>query len=170
MLAKRQPGSIFKPFVYAAAMNTAIEGGSHILTAGTTVDDEPTTFWFDNKPYEPSNFEHEFYGTVTLRQALAKSLNVATVKVAEMVGYDKVVEMAKKAGLNYDIQPTPAVALGSYEVTPLEMAGAYTMFANQGVYVKPSFVSMVRAAERPTSIFTNKTEEAQRARSRASPT
>jgi penicillin-binding protein 1B len=102
------------------------------------VVDEPTTFWYDNKPYEPSNFKHEFYGTVTLRQALAHSLNVATVKVGEMVGFDAVVDLAKKAGLNYNIQPTPAVALGAYEVTPMEMAGAYTIFANQGVYVKPN--------------------------------
>ena len=63
VLAKRQPGSIFKPFVYAAALNTAIEGGPRILTASTMVVDEPTTFWYDNKPYEPSNFKHEFYGT-----------------------------------------------------------------------------------------------------------
>ena len=158
VLAKRQPGSIFKPFVYTAALNTAIEGGPHILTAGTTVVDEPTTFWYDNKPYEPSNFKHEFHGTVTFRQALAKSMNVAAVKVAEMVGYDAVVAMAKKAGLNYDIHPTPAVALGAYEVTPMEMAGAYTMFANEGVYVKPSFISRVRS-QKGRTIFTNKTEE-----------
>ena len=160
VLAKRQPGSVFKPFVYAAAMDTAVEGGSTILTAGTTVEDEPTTFWFDNKPYEPSNFEHKFYGPVTLRRALARSLNVATVKVAEMVGYDKVVEMANRAGLNYKIQPTPAVALGAYEVTPFEIAGAYTMFANQGVYVKPSFISMVRTQE-GDSIYVNKIEKRQ---------
>ena len=160
VLAKRQPGSIFKPFVYTAALNTAIEGGSRILTAGTTVVDEPTTFWYDNKPYEPSNFKHEFHGTVTFRQALAKSMNVATVKVAEMVGYDAVVEVAKKAGLNYDIHATPAVALGAYEVTPMEMAGAYTMFANEGVYVKPNFVSLVRSQSGKT-IYTNKTEERQ---------
>jgi penicillin-binding protein 1B len=158
ILAKRQPGSIFKPFVYTAALNTAIEGGSQILTAGTTVLDEPTTFWYDNKPYEPSNFKHEFHGTVTLRQALAKSMNVATVKVGEMVGFDKVVDFAKKAGLNYNIQPTPAVALGAYEVTPMEMAGAYTVFANQGVYVKPNFVTMVRAQD-GRDIYTNKKEE-----------
>ena len=126
-------------------MNTAIEGGAHILTPSTIVVDEPTTFWFDDKPYEPSNFENEFHGAVTLREALAQSLNVATVKVAEMVGYDAVVDLANSAGLNYNIQPTPAVALGSYDVTPLEMAGAYTIFANDGVYVKPSFVSMVRS-------------------------
>jgi len=158
ILAKRQPGSIFKPFVYTVAMNTAIEGGPHILTAGTTVVDEPTTFWYDNKPYEPSNFKHEFHGTVTLRQALAKSMNVATVKVGEMVGFDTVVDLAKKAGLNYNIQPTPAVALGAYEVTPMEMAGAYTIFANQGVYVKPNFVSMVRSRD-GKDIYNNKKEE-----------
>ena len=144
-LAKRQPGSIFKPFVYAAALDTAVEGGSRILTASTSVVDAPTTFWFDGKPYEPSNFEKKFYGNVTLRDALAHSLNVATVKVAEMVGYDAVVEMANRAGMNYKIQPTPAVALGAYEITPLEAAGAYTMFANQGEYVKPSFLSLVRS-------------------------
>jgi penicillin-binding protein 1B len=121
------------------------------------VEDEPTTFWFDNKPYEPSNFEHKFYGTVTLRKALSRSLNVPTVKVAEMVGYKKVVEMANRAGLR-GIDATPAVALGSYEVTPLDIAGAYTMFANQGVLVKPSFVTMVRA-ENGESIYTNKVEK-----------
>ena len=97
VLAKRQPGSIFKPFVYAAAMNTAIEGGPHILTAGTTVLDEPTTFWYDDKPYAPDNFKHEFHGTVTLRQALAHSMNVATVKVGEMVGFDTVVESRQES-------------------------------------------------------------------------
>jgi len=158
VLAKRQPGSIFKPFVYTAAMNTALEGGAHILTAGTTVEDEPTTFWYDNKPYEPSNFKHEFHGTVTLRQALAKSMNVATVKVGELVGFDNVVNLAKRAGLNYNIQPTPAVALGSYDVTPMEMAGAYTIFANQGVYVKPNFVNVVRAQD-GRAIYSNRRDE-----------
>ncbi len=158
ILAKRQPGSIFKPFVYTVAMNSAIDGAPHILTAGTTVIDEPTTFWYDGKPYEPSNFKHEFHGTVTLRQALAKSMNVATVKLGELVGFDSVVELAKKAGLNYDIHPTPAVALGAYEVTPMEMAGAYTIFANKGVYVKPTFVSMVRSQD-GRDIYDNKKEE-----------
>jgi len=159
VLRERPPGSSFKPFVYATALDTGIEGGPHILTAGTTVEDEPTTFWFNNKPYEPSNFEHKFYGTVTLRRALARSLNVATVKVAEQVGYEKIVEMANRASLTRE-QATPAVALGSYEVTPFELAGAYTIFANQGVYVKPSFVTMVRA-ENGDTIFANKQEKHQ---------
>ncbi len=84
---------------------------------------------------------------MTLRDALAHSLNVATVKVAEMVGYDAVVDMANRAGMNYKIQPTPAVALGAYEITPLEAAGAYTIFANQGEYVKPNFIRLVRSSD-----------------------
>jgi len=106
--------------------------------------DEPTTFMWDGQPYEPHNFEHEFYGPVTLRTALAKSLNVATIKVAEMVGYDKVVALAHRAGISEDVKATPAMAIGSYDATPLEMAGAYTVFANKGVHIKPSFVSLVR--------------------------
>ena len=159
-LAKRQPGSIFKPFVYAAALDTAVAGGPHVLTASTTVVDEPTTFYFDNQAYTPSNFEKKFYGTVTLRDALARSLNVATVKVGQMVGFDAVVDMANRAGMNYKIQPTPAVALGAYEITPVEAAGAYTIFANDGDYVKPSFLSMVRAQDGKI-VFKNKVEEKQ---------
>ena len=160
VMAKRQPGSIFKPFVYATAMDTGVEGGSRILTPSSIVMDEPTTFWFDGKPYEPSNFEHKFYGDVTLRDALAKSLNVATVKVAEMVGYDNVVQMANRAGMNYRIQATPAVALGAYEITPLEAVGAYTMFANHGDYVRPSFLRLVRSQE-GKSLLKEKVEEKQ---------
>jgi penicillin-binding protein 1B len=143
ILAKRQPGSSFKPFVYTTALNTALSGGGQVLTPASMVQDEATTFWFDGKPYEPSNFEHKFYGAVTLRDALAHSLNVATVKVAEEAGYGAVVDLARRAGLNLDIQPTPAVALGAYEVTPLEIAGAYTIFVNHGIYTKPHFINTI---------------------------
>ena len=147
-LAQREPGSIFKPFVYAAAMNTAVDGASKVLTPSSLVVDEPTTFYYDNgREYAPSNFKHEYYGTVPLRFALAHSLNVSTVKVAEEVGYDAVVNMARLAAMNDRIQPTPAVALGSYDITPIEAAGAYTIFANQGEYVKPTFISLVRSPD-----------------------
>ena len=79
-LAKRQPGSAFKPFVYAAALNTALTGALQAFTPASRILDEPTTFWFDEKPYSPENFKKEYYGEVTLRSALAKSLNVPTVK------------------------------------------------------------------------------------------
>jgi penicillin-binding protein 1B len=142
--AKRQPGSAFKPFVYAAALNTALTGATQVITPVTRILDEPTTFWFDNKPYSPENFKKEYYGEVSLRQALAKSLNVPTVKVAEMVGYDTVEALAKRAGMNLDIQATPAIALGAYEVTPIEVADSYTVFVDQGTYVKANWVSLIR--------------------------
>ncbi|MEP6715713.1 MAG: PBP1A family penicillin-binding protein [Terriglobia bacterium] len=144
ILALRQPGSIFKPFVYAAALNTAVAGGTTTLTPASIVVDEPTTFLFDGQEYKPQNFEHEFYGPVTLRRALSKSLNVATIKVAEMVGYSTVVNLAHRAGISEDVKATPAMAIGSYVATPLEMAGAYTIFANKGVRVQPTFVSLVK--------------------------
>ncbi len=159
-VAKRQPGSAFKPFVYAAAMNTALTESSHALTPISTVVDEPTTFWYDNKPYEPSNFKNEYFGTVTLRYAMAHSLNVATVKVAEQVGFDKVVDLARAAGMNLDIKPTPAVALGAYEVTPIEVAGAYTIFADHGEYVRPNYVLQIRDRE-GHSIYDDRPERRQ---------
>ena len=157
ILAKRQPGSSFKPFVYAAALNTALSGGSVVLTPSTMINDQPTTFWFDGKPYEPSNFEHKFYGLVSMRNALAHSLNVATVKLAQETGYGAVVDLARRAGLNMAIQPTPAVALGAYEVTPLEIAGAYTIYDNHGVYSQPSFISRISNIH-GSEIFANKPE------------
>jgi len=138
--AKRQPGSIFKPFVYAAALNSALTGTEPVITASTIVDDSRTVFEFDDKTYEPNNFGEKFYGPVTLRKALTKSLNVATIKFAEMTNLNKVVSLAKEAGLNEKLLATPALALGAYEVTPLEMAGAFTIFGNSGKRVEPVFV------------------------------
>ncbi len=160
VLSKRQPGSIFKPFVYAAALDTAVDGGRSVITASTILKDEPTTFWYDGRDYSPKNFEENYRGDVTLREALAHSLNNATVSLAEMVGYGNVVDMANRAGMNYKIQPTPAVALGAYEITPLEAAGAYTMFANRGAYVRPSFLTLVRDHDGKT-LFKNQIEPKQ---------
>jgi penicillin-binding protein 1B len=131
-LTRRQPGSVFKPFVYAAALETALEDMEPVLTPISAVIDEPTTFYFDGKEYTPDNYGQEFLGAVTLREALVRSLTVATVKVAEMVGYGRVVALAKRLGLDSDIKATPAVALGAYEMTPLEIASGYTVFANYG--------------------------------------
>jgi penicillin-binding protein 1B len=144
VFAKRPPGSVFKPFVYTAALNTAITGADPVLTPASVVDDSPTTFDYGNQTYSPANFKQEFMGQVTLRQAMAHSLNVATVKVAQMVGFKNVVAVAQQAGMNENIQPTPAVALGAYQVTPLEIARAYTIFANSGNLVQPAFISEIR--------------------------
>ncbi len=146
-LAMRQPGSVFKPFVYAAALNTAVDGGNTVFTPVSMLSDVPRTFYSGNQIYQPGNFHHEFMGDVTLRDALAHSLNVATVSLASKVGFDKVVQMARRSGLNDAIKPTPAVALGAYEATPLEIAMAYTTFANQGTNVNTSLVSQVRTPD-----------------------
>jgi penicillin-binding protein 1B len=141
VLARRQPGSSFKPFVYAAAFDNAVAGLQPMVTPETTVVDEPTTFTFDGQDYTPNNDEGQFYGTVTLRQALTHSLNVATVKVAEMVGYDRVRQFTQQLGLGANIQATPAMALGSYVMTPLDVAAGYTILANGGIRTEPRFLN-----------------------------
>jgi penicillin-binding protein 1B len=142
-VSKRPTGSIFKPFVYAAAMNTALDGSQNVLTPASTVMDEPTSFAYGDQIYEPRNFKEEYKGEVTLRYALANSLNNATVKVAEQVGYDKVADLARSAGIA-SVKATPAIALGSYAASPLEMTGAYTAFANNGVRLSPVLLRSVR--------------------------
>lgn len=140
VLSRRQPGSAFKPFVYAAAFQGSVDGIQPIVTPATTIMDEPTTFDFDGKEYTPNNYGEKFRGRVTVREALRYSLNVATVKVAELVGYTRVTDMAHQFGLDPSIRPTPAVALGAYEMTPLEVAGGYTILANNGVRTEPIFI------------------------------
>ena len=142
-VAKRPTGSIFKPFVYAAAMNTALDGSTAVLTPASTVTDAPTSFAYGDQIYEPRNYKEEYHGDVSLRYALAMSLNNATVKVAEEVGYDKVADLAKSAGI-MSVKATPAMALGSYDASPLDMTGAYTTFANNGVRLSPILLRSVR--------------------------
>jgi penicillin-binding protein 1B len=145
-MAKRPTGSVFKPFVYAAAMNNAIVGnGAPLFTPTSMVDDSPSTFNYGDQIYEPRNYREEYHGPVTLRYALALSLNNATVKLAEQVGYDKVADLAKAAGIK-SVVPTPAMALGSYDATPLDMAAAYTVFANNGTRVQPIMITSLRDA------------------------
>jgi len=147
-VASRQPGSSFKPFVYAAAFSSAVDGSKPLMTPSTMVVDEPTVFTGapGSPPYEPDNFHEEWGGPTTLRHALEKSYNVATIKVAQMIGYDKVVKLAHAAGLK-SAEATPAVAIGSYDTTPLEMAAAYTTFANGGNFLEAMLVREVKAAD-----------------------
>ena len=156
-LAKRQPGSVFKPFVYAAALNTALNGGSTVLTPATVLMDEPTTFYNDGRPYQPSNFGDHFFGNVTMRQALAKSLNIPTVKLGESVGFRNVLDLAKRAGLSMNVGATPAIALGAADATPLEVAGAYTMFDSRGVASKPNWIKLIRS-QNGTTVYESKNE------------
>jgi penicillin-binding protein 1B len=146
-LAERQPGSVFKPFVYATAFNTALDGSALTLTPGTLVDDEPTSFETDRGIYTPANYGEDYYGDVTLRTALTRSLNVATVKVAEMAGYDRVAEFARLLVPGMRIQPTPALALGAYEMTPLQVASAYTVFARGGKWIEPRLLRRIDGSD-----------------------
>lgn len=143
-VSKRPSGSIFKPFVYAAALNTGLDGGRpDPWTGASVVKDELRTFYFSGQPYEPADFHKgEMGGDVTLRTAFAKSLNIPAVEVAEAVGYNTVANLAHQAGLA-DIRATPAMALGAYNVTPLEITTAFSLFANDGVMVKNRLISEI---------------------------
>ena len=170
----RPTGSVFKPFVYAAAYNTSLSGTvltqptsdtpavqdvavgaaeppppdpgqqSGIFTAVTPLNNDLTTF---EDGYSPGNFHSTKYnGQVTARLALQMSLNNATVELAQMVGYDNVAALARDAGIK-SARGTPAVALGAYDATPLDMAGAYTVFANSGVEIDPWILASIRSAD-----------------------
>ena len=143
--ARRQPGSTFKPFVYLTAFEATFDDPAlPPITPATVVEDAPAVFFYEDKEYIPQNYEDKYMGYVTLRKALANSLNVSTVKVAEMVGYDRVADLwQKKLGLGANIKGYPAVALGSFEATPMEMATAYNVLANGGLKVEPVAVMKV---------------------------
>jgi penicillin-binding protein 1B len=145
-VARRPTGSIFKPFVYATAINTALTGDpAKAYTQLTMLDASEGVLGVENgKPYMPRNFDSsESTSEVTARFALAHSINTATIRLAEMVGYDKVVQLAQAAGIE-GLKPTPSMAIGSYDATALDMAGAYTVFANNGVRLPPAFIRSVR--------------------------
>ena len=125
--AQRQPGSAFKPFIYL----TAIENG---MTPSNIIDDSPITF--DNG-WSPENYEKEFRGPVTLREAFEHSINVVGVKLLEEVGINKAVNTARKAGINSTLRPDLSLALGTSEVNPLEITSAYATIANLGERISP---------------------------------
>ena len=145
--ANRQPGSVFKPIVYATALNSAYdENAEEKITAASLFLDAPETFMYGRgQTYSPENFGKAYSNRdVSLREGLVHSLNVVTVRIAEQVGYPKIARLAEKLGLPRP-QPFPALALGTAEATPLEIAAAYTAFANGGV----------RSESRPIKRVTN---------------
>lgn len=134
--AQRQPGSAFKPFVYAAA----IEKG---FTPESTILDEPVSYKSGLKEWSPSNYDGEFWGEITLRTALAYSRNVPTVRLAETIGIDSIMNMAKRAGIKSEMPPDLTLALGSLSLSPLELTAAYAVFANGGKRIKPIAIKYV---------------------------
>ena len=130
--ARRQPGSVFKPFVYLAAFERAAAEGRTDLTPASLVLDEPTTFEFA-EPWSPGNYEDEYDGEITLRRALAMSRNIATVHVAELAGFDKVAGLWRRIGVGTTPRAYPSITLGVFEASRFEIATAYTLFANGGV-------------------------------------
>jgi len=148
-VAKRPTGSIFKPFVYATAFATAVEGTmlpgqDKLFSQLTMLNDEQTTYDVGTtQEYTPRNYEGVYHDEVTARYALQKSLNNATIGLAAMVGFDRVAALARDAGVK-SARGTPSMAIGSYDAAPLDMAGAYTVFANGGLHLDPWMVASIR--------------------------
>jgi len=149
-VAKRPTGSIFKPFVYASAFSTAVEGTilpgqTKVFSPLTMLSDEQTTYDVGGQTYTPRNFEGEYHEQVPASFALQRSLNNATIGLASMVGFERIAALAREAGVK-SARGTPSMAIGSYDATPLDMAGAYTTFANGGLHLDPWMLASVRTS------------------------
>ena len=156
--ANRQPGSVFKPFVYLAAFERALAEGRTDVTPASVVLDEPTSFVFNEQTWTPANYDGQFEGPITLRRALALSRNIATIKVAEAAGYDQVAGLWRRVGAGTAPRPYPSIALGVFEATPFQIASAYTLFPNGGT-LKPlhAISKIVKAgSEVPLQVMTGK--------------
>jgi penicillin-binding protein 1A len=155
--AKRQPGSAFKPFVFA----TAIEQG---ISPGEVFQDVPTTFnvfpntWNPNGTWAPNNFDKKFNGAVTLRYALEKSLNIPAIKLLERVGINNAIDLARRMGISSHLEPGLALTLGVSEVSLLEMTSAYGVFADSGIRVEPVAITKIENRDGVT-IFKQTIEE-----------
>jgi penicillin-binding protein 1A len=140
--AKRQPGSAFKPFVYIAAL----EAG---LTSATTIEDAPVTYPVgqNGRPWKPDNYDRKFRGTTTLQQAVEDSINVVTVKLQEQIGIRSTMEVARRLGVQSPLNEDLTIALGSSDLSLLELTSAYGALANQGVWVPPTAIRYVTDAQ-----------------------
>ena len=132
VLSRRQPGSVFKPFVFLTAFEEALKSGRTDVTPASITNDEQETFQFDDQVWTPENYEHEYDGPITFRRALAHSRNLGTIHVAQSAGYDNVAALWKRLGVGNAPKTYPSIALGVFEATPLEIATAYTLFPNGG--------------------------------------
>lgn len=140
--ARRQPGSVFKPFVYLAALMYGSRDGKK-FTPVTPVDDSPFLWSYEGREWQPNNYQDEYHGIVSFRTALEKSLNSATARIARDVGIDKVRDIAYRLGIQSPLPAVPSLSLGSAEVTPLEVAVAFSTLANNGVRARPLAIKEV---------------------------
>jgi penicillin-binding protein 1B len=143
--ARRQPGSLFKPFVYITAMDPS--RGQDALTASTVLDDSPIAVPSGAAVWRPQNYDNRFHGRVTVREALAHSYNIPAVRAAINAGVPNIIRTANDIGVESKLQPYPSISLGSFEVTPMEIAYAYSVFANLGVKAEPVSILAVVNSE-----------------------
>jgi penicillin-binding protein 1B len=162
--ARRQPGSLFKPFVYLAALEAAREGQAGYLTAASLLADEPVTFESEAGPWSPQNYDKQFHGPVTLRNALEQSFNVPAVRAAKAVGTKPIVQLLHRLGVTSAIgDDLSSVALGSSSVSLMEITAAYGAVANGGIAVQPTTVRSTR--DRQGDIVWNAVPDRQQATS-----
>jgi len=135
--ARRQPGSLFKPFVYATAFQRSVAVKEAAVTPATLIDDSPISFPDGQKTWEPQNYDKRFHGQVTVRSALEQSLNVPVVRVAQTVGVPELIATLRTVGIHGPFDERLSLALGTSEVSLLEITAAYGAFANSGRYVAP---------------------------------
>jgi penicillin-binding protein 1B len=145
--SRRQPGSVFKPFVFLAAFeHAALEGWTDLTPASLTLD-EPAIFTFDDQVWEPKNYD-EYDGEVTLRRALAMSRNLGTIRVGERIGFDKIASLWRQIGVGTTPKGYPSITLGVFELTPMEVAQAYTLFTNAGSVRPLRAIDHIQASEK----------------------
>ncbi len=146
--AKRQPGSLFKPLVYLAALESRRElTGGQPVTAATSIVDEPVTFESAAGRWTPQNFDHKFHGTVSLRTALEQSLNIPAVKIAQLVGTKRILHLAEKLGVRSPLADNLSLALGTSGVSLLEMTAAFGVLAHEGISMAPTALQAVMTPE-----------------------
>ncbi len=140
--AQRQPGSLFKPIVFATALE-GDHGNRPDFTPASLLQDEPIRVRCKDGPWVPRNFNDQYFGEVTLRTALEKSLNCATVWLSQQLELESIIETARRLGLSTTLEPSPSIVLGAFEAIPLEVASAFGAFANHGALSKPRAIKMV---------------------------
>jgi penicillin-binding protein 1B len=133
IVSRRQPGSVFKPFVFLTAFEQAVADGRTDVTPASITNDEPDTFEVGGQVWTPENYENEYEGPITFRRALAHSRNLGTIHVAEEAGYENIAKLWQKLGVGNPPKAYPSIALGVFEATPYEIATAYTLFPNGGI-------------------------------------